>query len=51
LRGLGIALQRLGRTAEAATAFRKALALIQGTKSPDWFELARTWALLAGIAP
>lgn len=50
LRGMGGALQRLGRTAEAAKAFRDALALIQDSKSPDWFELARTRALLAGIA-
>jgi len=51
LRGTGSSPQRLGRTAEAATAFRSALALIQDSKSPDWFELARTRALLAGIAP
>lgn len=42
--------QRLGRITEAATNFRKALALIQESKSPDAFELARTHALHAGIA-
>lgn len=51
LRAHGIALQRLGRTAEASDSFHRALALIQASMSPDWFELARTHALLAGIAP
>jgi tetratricopeptide (TPR) repeat protein len=51
LRGLGTALQRLGKTAEAATAYRRALARVRDSKSPDGFELARTHALLAGIAP
>jgi tetratricopeptide (TPR) repeat protein len=51
LRGLGVALQRLGKPAEAVTNLRRALALIQDSKSPDWVELALTRALLAGTAP
>jgi serine/threonine-protein kinase len=52
LRGRGGALQRLGRTAEAAKAFQDALAVLRDSKAPNyWFDLARTRALLAGIAP
>src|SRR5262249_4774795 len=50
VRGTGVALQRLGWSAEAAVAYRQALALLEGGKEPDWFAVACCRSLLAAVA-
>src|SRR5262249_5852319 len=50
VRGTGVALQRLGWSAEAAVAYRQALALLEGGKEPGWCAVARCRSLLAAVA-
>jgi serine/threonine-protein kinase len=53
LRRRGIAWQRCGRSARAASDFREWIALMRGLKSPaasDYYDLARGLSLLYGVA-
>ncbi len=54
IRRRGIALQRCGRPAEAVSAFREAIAILEGLAHPtagNLYDLACSQSLLAGVAP